>query len=358
MAEITAADVEIETSDEDEELYVEYDIATYPSDNTLSVLKDMWKNDDIEIPKFQRGFVWNIKQSSLLVESFLRGLPVPPIFLFVGEDNKNLVVDGLQRLSSIMYFYEGYFGPATSSGKRQVFKLAGLSKKSRFYNKTFDDLSETDKRKFNNSVLRAVNIRQLSPNKDRSSVYHIFERLNTGGTPLSPQEIRNTVYRGDIIDQLQGANDDADWRLIFGKQDLDRRERDTEIVLRLLGLFLSGQKYERPMKRFLNDTMYENRDLKKKRAREFFKNWPDITEFVTDELGEKPFHPRGPLNVAVLDSVMTALTQAWPTKPRDLEGAVEALISDAEFMKLCSARTGDTEVVRDRLALANAALYG
>ena len=206
-------------------------------------------------------------------------------------------------------------------------------------------------------MLRAVNIRQLSPNEDRSSVYHIFERLNTGGTPLSPQEIRNTVYRGKIIDKLQEANEDTDWREIFGRLDLDRRERDTEIVLRLFGLYLVGQKYERPMKRFLNTTMYENRDLRSKEAKQFFKNWPDVTEFIKGELGEKPFHPRGPLNVAVLDAIVTAINQSWPKKPKNLEGSVNVLLEDAEFMKLCSARTGDTEVVRERLALANAALY-
>lgn len=357
MAEPKAIEQEIESSEEDEELYVEYDIATYPSDNTLSVLRQMWKDGDIEIPKFQRGFVWNQNQASLLVESFLRGLPVPPIFLFVDEGNRNLVVDGLQRLSSIMYFYEGYFGPPNSSGKRQVFKLIGLNKKSRFHNLTFDDLAETDKRKFNNSVLRAVNIRQLSPNEDRSSVYHIFERLNTGGTPLSPQEIRNTVYRGKILDELQEANADGDWRDIFGRVDVDRRERDTEIVLRLLGLYLRGQAYERPMKRFLNDTMYDNRAVDSKPAKKFFKIWPEVTEYVVEELGEKPFHPRGPLNVAVLDAIFTTVAQAWPKEPDDLEGSVNALLADKGFMTLCSARTGDTEVVRERLKMAKAAIF-
>ena len=62
---------------EEEEAFVAYDIATYPSDLTLSVIYDMWKDEDLEIPRFQRHFVWTIKQSSLFVESFLMGLPVP-----------------------------------------------------------------------------------------------------------------------------------------------------------------------------------------------------------------------------------------------------------------------------------------
>jgi len=77
-------DVEREEEEEKEnEVLVEYDITTYPSDFTLSGLYQMWNNDDITIPDYQRKFVWSIKQSSLLIESFLIGLPVPPIFIFI-----------------------------------------------------------------------------------------------------------------------------------------------------------------------------------------------------------------------------------------------------------------------------------
>jgi len=207
-------------------------------------------------------------------------------------------------------------------------------------------------------VLRAVNIRQLSPNQDRSSIYHIFERLNTGGTPLSPQEIRNTVYRGDIVDALQAANLDVQWRAIFGREDLDRRERDTEIILRLLGLFLKGIEYERPMKRFLNDTMHECRALSSEDVQSFFKQWPQITAFLVENLGERPFNPRGPLNVAVLDAVFTTVARRWPKEPTNIKETVDGLLKSEKFMNLCSARTGDTEVVRDRLKLADQAIFG
>ena len=76
-------DLEIEQEENEEnEGMVTYDIATYPSDFTLSGIFDMWKDDDITIPKFQREFVWSIRQSSLLIESFLCGLPVPPVFFY------------------------------------------------------------------------------------------------------------------------------------------------------------------------------------------------------------------------------------------------------------------------------------
>ncbi|HET7687260.1 MAG TPA: DUF262 domain-containing protein, partial [Candidatus Macondimonas sp.] len=69
-------EMEVEDETEDESVSVVYDIATYPSDFTLSGIKQMWTDGDIQIPDFQREFVWTIRQSSLLIDSFLCGLPV------------------------------------------------------------------------------------------------------------------------------------------------------------------------------------------------------------------------------------------------------------------------------------------
>ena len=90
---------------EEDEVPVEYDIATYPSDFTLSGIHTMWHDGDIEIPEFQREFVWTIKQSSLLIESFLLGLPVPSVFFYIDEEHKNLVIDGQQRILSVVYYF-------------------------------------------------------------------------------------------------------------------------------------------------------------------------------------------------------------------------------------------------------------
>src|SRR5271157_3993908 len=112
MPQLEQDDLLIEVDDEiqDDEALITYDIATYPSDFTLSGIVDMWDNGDITIPEFQREFIWNIKQSSLLIESFLLGLPVPPVFFYIDDENKNLVIDGQQRILSIIFYFEGFFG--------------------------------------------------------------------------------------------------------------------------------------------------------------------------------------------------------------------------------------------------------
>ena len=246
----------VEEEPDEEEKYLEYDKATYPSDYTLSVIEEMYKNGDIEIPAFQREFVWKKSQSSLLIESFLRGLPVPPVFFHIDETNKALVIDGHQRILSVIFYFEGYFGHESSRGKREVFRLEGLDKNNPYHKKLFIDLSETDQRKLRGSVLRAVNIKQLDPDDDNTSIYHIFERLNTGGTPLRPQEIRNCVFRGDLVNILRVLNKDRHWRLIIGREEPDKFQKDMELLLRLFALSRSWKnRYEKPMKDYLNKAM-------------------------------------------------------------------------------------------------------
>src|SRR5580704_3452807 len=101
-----ALDIEKVDSEEQDSEYspARYEIVTYPADYTLSGIVAKLKKNEIIVPPFQRSFVWSLSQSSKLIESFLLGLPVPPIFLYVQPDGNLLVVDGQQRLKTIGYF--------------------------------------------------------------------------------------------------------------------------------------------------------------------------------------------------------------------------------------------------------------
>jgi Protein of unknown function DUF262 len=338
-------------AEEDEE-YIQYDIATYPSDYTLSGIQELWNARDLVIPEFQREFVWTLKQSSLLIESFLMGLPVPPAFFYIDEVNKSLVIDGQQRIRSVIFFFEGYFGAETGQGKRQVFRLTGLSEKSPYHNLRFADLKDSDQRKLRGSVLRAVNIKQLAPRADNSSVYHIFERLNTGGTALKPQEIRNCVFRGPIVGKLRALNRDENWRKLLGKDVSDRFQRDVELVLRLFSLFEDWEKYEKPMKEYLNKSMRQNTQFVSPKARKFQKLFPKACEAVVKALGAKPFHVRGPLNSSVLDATMCAVLEAHGNLPADFKEQFYKLNADEDFQEKIRVSTTDTVTVRNRIRIA------
>lgn len=338
--------------------FVEYDITSYPADYTLSVLWQMFKNGGITIPSFQRGYVWTQKQASALIESFLMGLPVPPVFFYIDSENKNLVIDGQQRLMSIFYFFEGYFGQENEKGKRQTFRLSGLNKKSPYYNLRFDDLQEQDKRKIEMTVLRVINIRQLSPNNDDSCMYHIFERLNTGGTPLSSQEIRNCVYRGTFLDALMDLNKNSNWRTILGKQAIDKHLTDVELLLRAFGLRYMLGEYDKPMKGFLNKVASRYKKVKDGDVVQFEKDFPRACEVMAQTLPPKPFAVRGQFNSSIFDSILCTILKHINRLPEDLAERYIKLNEDPKYVEYTTLATTDTKVLKDRFEYVEKILIG
>jgi hypothetical protein len=250
---------------------------------------------------------------------------------------------------------EGYFGEPDQQGRRQVFKLKGLSERSEYNGKTFVELSTRDQRRLRNTALRAIHIKQLKPSRRNDSVFHIFERLNTGGTRLKPQEIRNAVYRGEIVKQLKSLNDNVKWRKILGLHQEDKSQKDVEIVLRLFSLFESWETYEKPMLGYLNRQMQDNRDFSDDRAKRFKRRFKSAVELLCDTV-PKPFRPRGVINVAMLDCVMIALLEDESIEADRLKAGYEAIASDAELKRYTGGATTDTQMVRERIRRAKGIL--
>lgn len=340
----------------------EYEISTYPADFTLQVLYQQWQREQIVIPPFQRQFVWKQPQASKLIESFLLGLPVPPVYLYTErKSEKSLVIDGQQRLKSIFYFFEGFFGEE-ERGRRPVFRLKGLHERSRWYEKSYADLEGVDEAsalRLQNSVLRAFVVKQLDP-ADDTSVFHIFERLNTGGTPLAGQEVRNCVYYGNFVHFLGETNTDDDWRAIYGPAAPDKRLRDQELILRFLALHERWTDYEKTMKDFLSTFMKENRDAPPERLAEYGELFRMTAAATREYLGERPFHIRAGLNAAVFDCVSVAIAVGATAGrlPDDLKDRYSALLQDENFIPLTVSSTTNEDVVRKRMEMANSYLLG
>lgn len=335
-----------------------YEVLTYPADYTLEVLVEKWRKREIVIPKFQRRFVWNLTQSSRLIDSFLKGLPVPSIFLYQDLTNPELVVvDGQQRLKTIAYYFDGHFGDG-DEGPRREFCLTGLEDGNPFEGLSYEGLSDLHPSAFaklNNSVLRAFVIRQLTP-ADDTSIYHVFERLNTGGTQLLPQEIRNCVHHGPFNDMLLELNDNADWRSIFGRPTPDKRQRDVEMILRCFALMKHGHSYKKPMKNFLNRFMASQSRLGAAELDAYRKTFQTAATLVLERLGEKPFHIRGSgLNAAVLDCVFSAIAQHADAIPADLNARYRGLVADQDFLDCVTSGTTDQDVVARRIGMATEA---
>jgi len=339
-----------------------YEVVTYPADFTLEVLVGKLKAQvnqpaEIQIPGFQRKFVWTQAQASKLIESFLLGLPVPPIFMYTDKDNIQMVVDGQQRLKSIGYFFEGYFGPE-DRGRRPVFRLIGLNEKSPYLNKTYADFEANDPvvfRKLKDGVLRAFIIKQLDP-KDNTSVFHVFERLNTGGTLLKGQEIRNCVYAGEFNTVLNSLNTTASWRKIFGA-NLDKRQRDVELILRFLALFHDSANYDKPMKDFLSNFMKARQHATPAVLTTYEKLFTATADKVVESLGPKPFHVRAGLNAAVFDSVFVTFAKNLTKVPPDIKKRYDDLKNNGSYAERTKSHTTDKDAIADRLKFAQTILF-
>jgi hypothetical protein len=353
---VTDLDIEDEPT-EDEEPYFEYSLTSYPADFTLAVLFHQWRENEIVVPDYQRGYVWSIEQASKLIESFLIGLPIPQIFLYVDDDNKLIVIDGQQRITSIAYFFGGLFG-GEQEGSRRVFRLAGLSKKSPYHNKSFEELDASTQRKLKGAPLRAINIKQLRPEGRHSSVYEIFERLNTGGTPLKSQEIRNAVFRGEFNKLLKALNADRNWRTLLGKKGTDKHMRDVELLLRVFALTYFRDTYDGKMKPFLNNVMDKNRDVETGPVEKFAHDFPIVAENIVKKLPANPFRRGGPINSAMLEAIFCAcLSNIEKTIELPLASGYQKLKRDSEFNEAISQSTNSVDRVKTRFDKAASFLF-
>jgi hypothetical protein len=229
--------------------------------------------------------------------------------------------------------------------------LSGLEQRKDLEGKSFDELDDRTKRKLKNASLRGVTVKQLTPEEEQpESVYHIFERLNTGGQPLNAQEIRNAVYRGPILAALEELNEDENWRAIYGKSEPDPKQRDIELVLRLFSLFENVEQYVPPMKDFLSREMANNKAFETERAARFFIAFRRACEVANSTL-KKPFRPRGLLNAATLEAVMGVLMELPEGAPFSADTYGD-LIRDESFIEAFTSNTTSRDQVLSRRNIA------
>lgn len=222
--------------------------------------------------------------------------------------------------------------------------------KSRFEGKTIDDLEPEDQRRFEDAVIHAMIIQQTAPNDSNSSVFQIFDRLNSNGTPLQPQEMRAAVYHGEFQKLLGSLNENPAWREFFGAPH--RRAKDQELILRFFALLRERNSYEKPMKKFLNEYMRKHRDMSGASANEHAYIFKTTIERVVGALGERAFRPKNALNVAVYDAVMVAVAECPNVNDSQLSRAYSKMLADPTFIKMTSDSTSDVANVIGRINIA------
>ena len=210
---------------------------------SIGEIKNLYEEEELDLhPEFQRFFRWTDEQKYKLIESILLGIPLPSFFVYQRPDGIWDVVDGLQRLSTIFEFMgilkdeeNNILPPLKMQGTRYLSKLEGMTWENEKDGEKDYQISETIKRDFKRKKLD-FNI--ILKHSDESAKYELFERLNTGGTSASSQEVRNAILIREnkdvfkILDNLS-INDDFINTTMLTDSNLDERF-DLELVTRFL----------------------------------------------------------------------------------------------------------------------------
>ena len=257
-------------------------------------------------------------------------VPIPACYLAQDRDFSLDVIDGQQRIYSIYRYADNQFS------------LVDLDVLKELNGKRFHQLLPALRRKIETHTLRCVIITNDSEPNIR---FEVFERLNTNTMPLNPQELRNSISRGSLIDLLDDLATYPKWLQILNRKQPDRRMRDQELILRFFAFHILGpQGYRTPQKRWLNDVATEGRDYSNDELDRLGSIWRKtirnclIVFEPTECFRRLPLSRRQVVNRALMDLTMHSLTGVRKSKVESQADKFykryTALVSDDEFADL------------------------
>lgn len=326
----------------DDVVSVDTEIRTTAVDFSFGELLNLHKDHEIIIkPEYQRLFRWSDEQRSRLIESILIGLPIPPIFLIEGDKGVLELIDGLQRTSSVLQFLDH------EAIDQPVLHLTGCDLLKHLNGATFDDLPTVQKLKIKRTPIRATIINKSG---NPTIKYEMFKRLNTGGSLLSAQEIRNCSSRmvdgGEIFYQLiqdLAASENfvaATARL----PDIDKEKRaNEELVLRFFALALDRSTFKGNIQEwldaFMENVLFGRQEFNSETQKAAFLRCFDI---IVRKFGEKAFsrfndhgEPIGRLAPAYFEAVCATVYSEADTidalSPEVALTRLQAAFLDQEF---------------------------
>jgi len=354
---VTIQDQELGEDDYEEVLETtsrERRLVTQPYDLSINTLVEQWDDETLSLPEIQRQYVWDNARASRLIESLLLNVPIPVVYFAETDDLKYLVIDGHQRIQSVVRFLDNQFA------------LSGLRILGDLNRKRFHQLSGRDQRLIRTRVIRAIII---SADSDPMMSFEVFERLNTGSIALNAQEVRNSTHRGRMNEMIKSFVNEKSFRLCVGTNKPRPRMVDNELVLRFLALENARDTYRPPLKRFLNDYMHSANQWPDARLREveamfqhatsgLLNAFPGAVFRLIDSNGQ-PIDRA--INRALAEVQLTAF--AWVEDPelitkkrRDILSSVSSLFRDQVFLDSVQRATGDRKRTLRRLGMFAGAL--
>jgi len=217
----------------------------------------MYKDNQLQIqPDFQRNFVWKPAVQTCFIDSLMMGLPIPTIFMALDTNTgKRVVIDGLQRISTIVKFYE--------KDKWRLNKLPDIDQ--RISGKSIALIKQKYPflyHKIENAIIPVTIIKtDFSIKNSMDNLFNIFHRLNTGGQKLNNQEIRNCIYSGKFNTLLKKVAKSDVWVNLMGEASSIDRLDNEEILLRAFVFTDKLDEYTGNLGKFLNHYMMEMKNI-------------------------------------------------------------------------------------------------
>ena len=246
-------------------------------DMSFGEIMNLYEDGDLIIsPEFQRSFRWDAKQRSDFIESILLGIPIPPIFVAEDENARWELVDGLQRISTILSFFELLKG--IDKDKKETYKrlVSAELTGDALNNKTVNDLPIKMKITIKRAVCRVEILRWDS---NFNMKYHLFKRLNTSSSPLSVQEVRNCIFLGDFNNLLKDLVENETFKTMIPINKIKKEQMYLEeLILRFFAFKYEYKNFEvkHSIEEFLDNFMKDIQSKKiildlEKEKRDFIK---------------------------------------------------------------------------------------
>lgn len=305
-------------------------------DMSFGELMNMYEDGDLFItPEYQRVFRWTNFQQTRFIESVLLGIPIPPIFVAEDTNGKWEVVDGLQRISTIFSF----FGLLKSLPEKNNSTLTSGEMVEELVGLTIESMPLKLKTTIKRAVCRVEIVRWDSLEDIR---YELFNRLNTGASPLSDQEIRNCIFRGYEIDLNSVLREVAS---LTEFQDLicpteSKREQMflEELVLRFFAFKYLTEEFKTTVPQFLTEFMKAvskgDIEFNLQEEKTYF---IELIKLLNGSYGKEIFRPKGNFALHIFDSIAFALPKVFTSikgNEKEIFEKIEILRDDPEYNEI------------------------
>lgn len=348
-----------------------FNIKPWGADLSFRELIDRYEEDELVKPELQRNYVWDRREASRFIDSLLLGLPVPSIFLAQTADEKLLIVDGFQRIMTVRDYVRGIF-----TRDEKSFALSRTDRiNPRWRGKQFLELSESEQRRIRNTTIHAIIFaQQKEPASEDTSLFQVFERINTSGRTLTAQEIRNCVAQGKFNSLLFKLNEYPSWRTLFGLPVPEPRMRDMEYILRFFALssdeFKAGTPERLSLRRYLDLFIKNNANISSDESGRLERRFYVAIDMALALFGENAFHNVSPsdtsrfvpkFNPTIFDSIMAAIDSGVRRGINPIGDPIEQrlqLLRDGEYRSVIAQETMRRTSIDKRFEKASNYLFG